>query len=276
MSILYLIATPIGNLQDISLRALSVLQQTPLIAAEDTRHARRLLTAHNIGGKKYLSLRAHNENQAATTIIRHLAAGDNAVYLSDAGAPAISDPGARLVQAVRTAGEEISPIPGASALTALISAAGAADGALHFFGFAPRSAVARREFFANLPTFAGNIVLFESPRRIAGTISLLHDNFGDETKAVIGRELTKLHEQIIALPLAQMVTAFANGTIPQRGEFSLLIESVGISPLAAAGQQLFEALAKELPPRKAAALAARFSGESAAEYYRRHLAAKEK
>ena len=273
-AILYLIAAPIGNLQDISLRALATLRQVPLVAAEDTRRARTLLSAHGIAGKKYLSLRAHNENHAAAQIVRHLQSGEDAAYLSDAGAPGVSDPGARLARAVRAAGCAVSPLPGASALTAMMSAAGMREGAVHFMGFAPRAPAARRRFFEQLPLLAGNIMLFESPRRMENAVSLLREFFGDNARAVVGRELTKAHEQIEDMPLSELSAALSEGKIPLRGEFSLMVESPGASPLSLAGRRLFEALAKELPPRKAAAIAAQFGEESAADHYRRHLAKK--
>lgn len=273
--ILYLIAAPIGNLADISARALDIIRQTPLVAAEDTRRARRLLAAHGISGKKILSLRAHNENHAAAALIEKMAVVGAAVYLADAGTPGISDPGGRLVRAVRAAGMRVSPIPGASALSALLSVAGTTAETTHFFGFAPRAKGERRRFFAELPTFAGNIVLFEAPLRVADTVAHLREFFGDAARAVVGREITKLHEQIVEAPLAEIAAALAAGDIPARGEFSLLLESPGQkSPLAATGQALFDELCKELPPRRAAALAARLGGDSAAAYYRRRLTAK--
>ena len=254
---------------DISARAISALKESALVAAEDTRRARLLLAAHGIAGKKMLSLRAHNENRAAELLIKKISAGESAAYLSDAGTPGISDPGARLARAARAAGIVVSPIPGASALTALLSAAGAAEGAVHFFGFAPRAKEERRRFFAELPAFSGSIVLFESPRRIAATAAALRDVFGGAARAVLGREMTKLHEQFSDMPLGEMAAALASGEIPARGEFALLVESSGKTDLLP-GRKLFAALNKELPPRKAAKIAAQFCGGSAAEYYRRH------
>ena len=260
---------------DISARALDILKQTPLLAAEDTRRARQLLGAHGIRGKKILSLRAHNENRAAVLLIKKMADVGEAAYLADAGTPAISDPGGRLVRAVRAAGMRVSPVPGASALSALLSVAGTTADATHFFGFAPRAKEERRRFFAALPAHAGNIVLFEAPLRMVDAVAQLRAVFGDSARAVVGREITKLHEQIVELSLAEMATALAAGDIPVRGEFTLLVESPGCpNPLAAVATALFDELCRELPPRRAAALAARLAGGSAAAYYRRHLAAK--
>ncbi len=269
--ILYLIASPVGNLRDISARALDILARTPLLAAEDTRAARRLLAAHGVRGKTVMSLRAHNESRAAAALIARMRSAGAAAYLSDAGAPGVADPGANLARAARAAGIRVSPIPGASALTCILSAAGS-GGAAHFFGFAPRSPAARERFFAGLPAFAGDIVLFESPLRIADTVSRLRAAFGDDARAAVGREMTKLHEQIASAPLAEMERALVSGDIPARGEFTLLVESPGRAPLSLAGRELFDVLAKELPPRRAAKIAAQFTGESAASYYRRRLA----
>ena len=127
---------------------------------------------------------------------------------------------------------------------------------MHFMGFAPRAPAARRRFFEQLPLLAGNIMLFESPRRMENAVSLLREFFGDNARAVVGRELTKAHEQIEDMPLSALSAALSEGKIPLRGEFSLMVESPGASPLSLAGRRLFEALAKELPPRKAAAIAA--------------------
>ena len=269
--ILYLIASPIGNIRDISARALEILAQTPLIAAEDTRRARKLLSAYDIRGKKLISLREHNETRAARFLIQKMQEEGAAAYLSDAGAPGISDPGTKLANAARAAGIRVSPIPGPSAPMCLLSAAGS-GGAVHFFGFAPRSPGARQKFFADLPALSGDIVLFESPARIADAVARLREVFGDNARAAIGREMTKEHEQIISASLAEIAQMISDETIPMRGEFTVLTESPGRAPLAAAGDALFNILARELPPRKAAKIAAQFSEESAATYYRRRLA----
>ena len=269
--ILYLIASPVGNLRDISMRALDILAQTPLLAAEDTRRARQLLAAHGIGGKKVMSLRAHNESRAAQELIRQMQTAKQAAYLSDAGTPGVSDPGAKLVRMARAAQIRISSVPGASALTCLLAAAGT-ESAVHFFGFPPRAAAARKSFLATIPSFAGAVVLFESPRRIAALVSQLRDILGDNARAVIGREMTKLHEQIEESSLAEMAEKLQTGEIPARGEFAILVESPGRAPLSLAGDLLFETLAAELPPRRAAKIVARFTGDSAASYYRRRLA----
>ena len=270
--ILYLIAAPIGNLRDISARALECLEKTPLIAAEDTRIARRLLSAFQLRGKEYFSVRAHNENHAAAILIKKIRVCHSAAYLSDAGTPAVSDPGARLARTVRAAGITTVPIPGASALTAILSVGGVTADSVHFFGFPPRAATARRQFFAALPGYAGAIVLFEAPPRLSTTIALLTENFGGSARAVLGRELTKQHEQIVDMPLADMADAIAAGDIPLRGECVLLIESPGRAAAVVAAAHLFESLVRELPPAKAAKIAAKLGGGDADALYRMHIA----
>ena len=272
-AILYLIASPIGNLQDISARALNILAQTPLIAAEDTRRTKQLLHAHGIVNKKLMPLHAHNENAAAARLIQQLstAAERSAAYISDAGTPGISDPGAKLVNAARAADIVVSPIPGASALSAILSISGTTTTTTHFFGFAPRAAAQRQRFFAALPGFCGNIVLFESPARIAATVANLRAVFGDSARLICAREMSKLHEQITDLSLAQTAAALASGDIPPRGEFALLLFSAGQNPLSATGAEMFATLTKELPPRRAAQIVAKFCGGKAGDYYRQHI-----
>ena len=264
-----MIATPIGNLRDISLRALDTLTAVPLLAAEDTRVARRLLAAHNIRGKKILSLRAHNENRAAVAVINGARAYGSAAYLADAGTPGVSDPGGRLVRLARAEGVRVIPIPGASALTALWSAAGI-FGEVHFLGFPPRAAAARRDFFQSLTALSGYAALFEAPRRVADTVMQLREVLGDAARAVVGRELTKAFEQLVDTTVGDLAAAIAADEVPTRGEFSLLVELPGRGA-GAAGDELFIALAQELPLRRAAALAAKFGGGEANNYYRRRI-----
>lgn len=269
--ILYVIASPIGNLRDISQRALDILSSVSLLGAEDTRVARRLLAAHGIYGKRLLSLRAHNENHAAEALLAGAFELGTVAYLSDAGTPSISDPGARLVRAARAAGVRVSPVPGASALTALLSVAGVPESAVHFFGFPPRAAVRRRDFFEKLLLLSGSAVLFEAPTRMSDTVSQLLAVLDSNTRVVVGRELTKTHEQVVDISLENLEQALAEGSVPARGEFTLLVELPGRNPLAAVGDALFTALAAELPRRRAASLAAQFCGGDANDYYRRHI-----
>lgn len=265
-----MIAAPIGNLGDISLRALEVLRAADIIAAEDTRVARRLLSAHDIRGKKLLSARAQNEQTAAQHIINAMTKGgyQTAAYLSDAGTPGISDPGARLARRARDAGIVVCAIAGASALTSLLCVAGCSGDAVHFLGFPPRAKNKRRKFFLDIAALSGDIVLFESPRRVYDACVLLADSFGDDARVVIGRELSKAHEQITDAKAGDIVRAFADGTIPQLGEFAVYAESPAIAQTAQTPAAVFDILLSELPPRRAAALTAKITGANANAIYR--------
>ena len=268
-AILYVAATPIGNLEDLPPRARHVLAETRTVAAEDTRVAKRLLSACGISGKRLLSVREHNEAKMADAVVAAAKRDGMCVYAADAGTPGISDPGARLVRAAHAAGLRVVPIPGPSALTTLLSAAGmdGGDGGIHFMGFPPRAAGKRTAFFQNLCGMSGCAVLFESPPSFADALSRLSESLGGETRAAVGRELTKAREQIAVGTLNELSARAANGDIPARGEFCLAAELPGRRALAD-GRKLFAALRSEMPPRRAAALAAKFSGANADELYR--------
>ena len=251
------------------MRALAVLAKTTVVAAEDTRVARRLLSAHNISGKHLVSLRAHNEQRAAAKLMMLIEKHGSAAYLSDAGTPGINDPGALLVRVARDAGVRVEPLPGASAVTTLISAAAAPPANCIFLGFPPRSQKQRQEFFRRLFYFHGSAILFEAPTRIADAVNQINDSLGGDTRLVLGRELTKLHEQIIDDKARNIANMLTTGEIPQRGEFSLLVETPGMSGINSV--TLFTLLLQELPPRKAAAIAAKFDGADAKTLYAQHL-----
>ena len=270
---MYVVSTPIGNRDDMSLRAMRALREASLIAAEDTRVARRLLTMLNLrAGGRIVSVRQHNENAAAQKLLATLADGESAVYICDAGTPAVSDPGARLVAAARAAGVVVSPIAGASALTAIIAAAGIADNApVHFYGFAPTAKRQRQNFFHQLARLDGCCALFESPRRIGQTLSELAQIWGGDCRAVVGREISKRNEQIVADTLAGLARAVAEGGILPRGEFVLLAETPGIGGGTISPQQLFAELSAELPPRRAAAITARLTDADAKALYQNHI-----
>lgn len=269
---LYMLATPIGNLQDISLRALHHLRTATLLAAEDTRVARRLLAGLKIPPPpQWLSLRAQNEQRAAQKVLAALRQGDDVVYLPDAGTPGVSDPGSRLVYAVRQGGFAVSPLPGASALTALCAVAALDEGAVHFYGFPPAAAAARRKLFAALRTLSGTCIFYEAPHRIAVMLADLSASWGGGQRVVIGRELTKQHEQVADTTLAQAVVAVTDGSLPARGEFCLAVSPPPHSAVAEEGWRVFNILLNNLPPRQAAAAAAKISGEKSAALYQRHL-----
>ena len=218
---LYVVATPIGNLRDITLRALDVLRSVDLIAAEDTRTTRKLLSAHDIS-KPLTSCNARSEASAAKNMISQLRDGKNVAYVSDAGTPGLSDPGKRLVSIVRDAGFRIVPIPGASAVTALLSVSGHLGKQALFEGFLSPKPGRRRKRINELLRFEVPFILFESPHRILKLLSDLAD-LSDRRNIVIGRELTKIHEEIVVGTAAEVLTLFEERE-SQRGEFTLLVE----------------------------------------------------
>ena len=282
--ILYMIAAPIGNLGDITLRALSILREVGAVAAEDTRVARRLLSAHGARGKRVICARAHVENRAARAVIA-AAAADGCAYLCDAGTPAISDPGARLAAAARAAGVAVRPVPGPSALTAALSAAGIwrGEGRFCFFGFAPRAAAARARFFRGLGEREETSVFFESPRTAANAAAHMAaaeeemtaangDGDGEALlRVAVCRELTKAHEQIEVGGAREIERRFADGKIPARGEFVFAAAAENYRAKIAApksGAEICAILRAELPPRRAAALTAKIAGGRARDWYR--------
>ena len=265
--ILYVVATPIGNLEDLSDRARRVLAEAPAVAAEDTRVARRLLSACGLRGKKIFAVHAHNEARMSGAVLKVVAECGSCVYVSDAGTPGVSDPGGRLARVARDNGVKVVPVPGASALTTILMAAGVGEGEVHFFGFPPRGAGKRGRFFRELRGLRGCAVLFEAPTRFVNALELLADSLGGGRRVVLGRELTKVNEQIVEGTLDDLRAMAERGEIPARGEFCILAETPGERAMAA-GRELFEALKAEMPPRRAATLAARFSGADADELYR--------
>ena len=263
---LYVVATPIGNLGDVTARALEVLRGVDLVAAEDTRVTRGLLSHFGIA-KKLTAVHAHNEARAADAIVELLATGKAVALVTDAGTPGVSDPGAAVVRRVREAGHAVVPIPGASALTAALSASGLEFDGVVFAGFLPARGGDRRERLAKLAASPWAIVLFESPHRVVQTLADLHAVLGDRT-VVIAREITKRFESIERRALAGASEWVAAEPDRSRGEFVLVIEgrdvqvATGPDPLA-----LLEILLEELPLKQAVALAARISGGKRNELY---------
>jgi 16S rRNA (cytidine1402-2'-O)-methyltransferase len=216
---LYVVATPIGNLEDVTLRALRVLREADLLLAEDTRRTRTLLDRHGIAARPR-SLHAHNEAARSDEVLEALAAGRQVALVSDAGTPLVSDPGERLVARAVTAGHRVVPIPGASAALAALVASGLRAEAFCFVGFLPRKAGERAARLAALADRSETLILFESPRRVAGTLAELARAFG-ERRACVARELTKLHEELARGTLAELATRFAAAP---RGEITIVVE----------------------------------------------------
>ena len=268
---LSIVATPIGNLGDITLRALDTLRTADVIACEDTRHARRLLDHHDIRSQ-LLALHEHNEQQAAAKLLALLADGKSVALISDAGTPAISDPGARAVAAVRQAGYRVTPLPGPNAAIAALSAAGLDDAQFHFVGFLPAKSGARRTALESLKSLPATLVFYEAPHRIEETLADLAALLGPAREIVIARELTKLFEQIERLPLADAPAWLAADENHRRGEFVLLVAAPPpATGLDAGTERILALLLAELPVKQAAKLAAAITGQSKNALYERAL-----
>ncbi len=258
MATLYIVSTPIGNLEDVTLRALRVLRECDLILAEDTRRTRVLLDRHGIDGQPR-SLHAHNERSREAEVLRALEGGQDVALVSDAGTPLVSDPGERLVERVAAEGHVVVPVPGASAVLGALVASGLPATPFQFEGFLPRKRGERTARLADLATRGETLVFYESPRRIAATLEELAAAFGPR-RACLSREITKLHEEHARGSLAELAARFAEGT---RGEITLVVEGAAPMPvltdeeLAAEVEARVEAgesprtIAAELAPRAA-------------------------
>lgn len=214
---LYVVATPIGNLEDITLRALAVLTRVAVIAAEDTRHTARLLARHGIATPT-TSLHAHNEHHKAASLVARLLAGDEVALVSDAGTPAVSDPGAGLIRTAIEAGVRVEPVPGPSAVIAALVASGLAGDAFTFLGFPPTRSTARKAWFDELSRAGRTVVFFEAPHRILRTLRDLRDRVGD-IQIAVAREVTKKHEELVRGPISDVLTRLARPL----GEFTVVV-----------------------------------------------------
>jgi 16S rRNA (cytidine1402-2'-O)-methyltransferase len=220
---LFVVATPIGNLEDITVRALRVLREASVIAAEDTRHTAKLLARHAITTPT-TSLHEHNEASKSRSLITRLERGENIALVSDAGTPTISDPGGRLVRDAIAAGVRVEPIPGASALLAAMAVAGVPSDTFCFHGFPPVRAKDREHWFDRLVKVGGTAIFFEAPHRIRRTLETLKDRVGD-SQVVIAREMTKIHEELVRGP----ISAILERLDAPRGELTVVIE-IGVMP----------------------------------------------
>lgn len=257
---LAIVATPIGNLRDITLRALDVLRAADVIAAEDTRNSQHLLSAYGIQAR-LVAVHEHNEAAAAGRIIEDLRAGKRVAYISDAGTPGLSDPGARLVEAVRAAGLPVMPVPGASALAAAVSVSGL-EGAFLFQGFLPPRAAVRRKALEGLRDLPAALVFYEAPHRIEETVADLAAVLGGERTLLFAREITKRFEQFHACPLAEAAAWLAADDHHRRGEFVLVVGPPAAKAAATDGEgrRVLEILLAELPLKQAAQLAVKLTG----------------
>ncbi len=258
---LYVVATPIVNLADITVRGLKVLSIVDAVACEDTRNTGQLLTRYGLD-KTLFAAHQHNEREVAQKIVDRLSAGERIALVSDAGTPAVSDPGARIVDAVLDAGLRVIPIAGPSAAIAALSASGLVADQFHFVGFLPSKEKQRDTVLASLASSAATLVFYEAPHRIADTLAACERAFGAERRVLIARELSKLFEQLHRCQLGDAAAWIAADPNHQRGEFVLLVEAAAAKEEDGVDEakKLLAILLQECPVSQAAALAAKITG----------------
>ncbi len=267
-------ATPIGNLSDISARAIEILSSAGNIAAEDTRVTRRLLDHYGITAR-LMAVHEHNEQRAAGDVLALLATGANVALVSDAGTPGISDPGARLVAAAHAAGYCVCPVPGANAAAAAVSASGFLSPHFLFYGFLPARSSARRTALKALDALPYTLVFYEAPHRVAECVDDLAATLGAARRIMIARELTKLFEETHVCTMGDAAAWLAASEHRTKGEFVLVVEGAAASvPDAAALDQTLQALLEELPLKQAVALAVKITGGNRNDLYQRALVLK--
>lgn len=273
---LYVVATPIGNLDDISLRAIEVLKKVDKIAAEDTRHAAPLLKHFSIN-KPTISMHEFNERERLSIVIDSVLEGESVALISDAGTPLINDPGFHLVRAAKAQGVRVVPVPGACAAIAALSVAGLPTDRFAFEGFLPAKAEARRNRLTELLHESRTMIFYEAPHRLLSSLESMVEVFGGARSAVVARELTKIHESIITSTLDELVDYYTQNESKQRGEIVILVagvdeeraESKEVIP-----EKVLDILLEELPVKQAAALASKITGERKNVLYEMALAKK--
>lgn len=270
---LYVVATPIGNMDDMVHRAVRVLQTVALIAAEDTRHSQRLLQHYNIGTAT-IPYHEHSDEHAVRKVIAVLNAGESVALISDAGTPLIADPGYQLVRKVRLAGHRVIPVPGANAAVTALSVAGLPTDSFLFVGFLPAKAAARSQKLRALSNSVYTLICYEAPHRVLACLQDMRRELGPERPAVMARELTKLHETIHTGNLAQLCDLVAADDNQQRGEIVLIIEGACAAQDVSSSETLrvLEVLLEELPLKQAAALTAKITGARKNQLYQQALA----
>lgn len=274
---LYVVATPIGNLQDITLRAIETLNSVDVIAAEDTRHTSGLLKHLGIN-KKLIAVHQHNEQQSAQALLQRLQAGESIALVTDAGTPGISDPGAVVVDVLRDAEITVTPIPGASALIAALSASGITENGFTFIGFLPASNSQRKKVLGSIFNTPHTLVFYEAPHRIKDSIADMAAILGGERRVTIARELTKTFETFHRCPLSEAVAWLESDTNQQRGEFVLLVEAAPVeaqSDIDAEHEKVLATLLAELPLKQAVKLAVGITGAKKNDLYQHALQIKQ-
>lgn len=259
---LYVVATPIGNVADITLRALHALSLMDAIACEDTRNTAHLMARYGVS-KPLIAAHEHNEREVAEKLIARLQAGERIALVSDAGTPAVSDPGARIVDAVRTAGLRVLPLPGASAAVTALSASGLLNDQFYFYGFLPAKARQRETALQRLRGVAATLVFYEAPHRISEAVDALVTVFEPARQIVFARELTKLFEEIHRCPLSEAAAWVAADAHRQKGEYVLLLEGAptAVDGDAVEAERVLAILLAECSVKQAAALAAQITGQ---------------
>ena len=269
---LYIVPTPIGNIGDITLRALEILKAVDLIAAEDTRHSRTLLTHYDIS-TPLVSFHEHSENRVVEQLADRVAAGESIALISDAGTPLVSDPGYALVRGVQARGLNVIPLPGACAAITALSAAGLPTHHFHFEGFLPAKQVARVKRLEAIKSLNTTVIFYEAPHRIVDLITDMLAVFGVDHEICLARELTKTFETIRRAPLGDIREWVLNDANQQKGEFVVISGLVAqTTTLGADGRLLLERLAAELPPRKAAQIVADHYGLKSRDLYQQLIA----
>ncbi len=272
-SCLWVVATPIGNLQDISLRALEVLAEVDLIAAEDTRRTSILLKRHGIS-TPLTAYHEHNEKNKAVALIEKLKAGKSIALVSDAGTPLISDPGYRLVNLATADSIICSPVPGACAAIAALSVSGQPANTFHFEGFLPARVAARNKRLEELREKSETLIFYESGRRLEACLTSIAEIFGDNRELTVCRELTKQFETLLRGSVEQLLQSIQQDRMQQKGEFVLVIrgctDKPGTVEISLQARKMFKLLCAELPASKAARITASITGESRKAIYALH------
>ncbi len=272
---LYIVATPIGNVTDISLRALQVLALVDAVACEDTRNTGNLLTRFGLS-KPMIAAHQHNEREVADKLITRLLGGERIALVSDAGTPGVSDPGARIVDAVRAAGLRVLPLPGASAAITALSASGLVNDRFYFVGFLPAKAKQRESALLELIAVPATLVLYEAPHRILDCVEALAGVFEPTRQVVFARELTKLFEEIHRCPLSEALAWVKADAHREKGEYVVLVEGAvaGSDAEEADAERILNILLSECSVKQAASLAAQITGRKKNALYDRALAIK--
>ncbi|TFW27776.1 16S rRNA (cytidine(1402)-2'-O)-methyltransferase [Massilia horti] len=270
---LYVVATPIGNVTDITLRALHLLALADVVACEDTRKTGALLARFGLS-KQMVAAHQHNEREAADKLVARLRAGERVALVSDAGTPAVSDPGARIVDAVRDAGLNVVPVPGCSAAVTALSASGLVNDRFHFVGFLPAKAKQREAELAGLARMSATLVIYEAPHRIVDCVASLAAAFEPTRQVVFARELTKLFEEIHRCRMKEALAWIKADPNRERGEFVVLVEGAvaeNDDALEAEADRVLQILLAECPVKQAAHLAAQITGRKKNALYDRAL-----